>query len=74
VFVTSHHFAGDPVDVRETVEPARDQRRVDRRDCSWVGVPRPTTSSGSPARWERKDTRVFKASQTQALRVSGRTP
>jgi type IV secretion system protein VirD4 len=34
----------------------------------------PAAMVALPAWWERKDARVFKASQTQALRVSGRTP
>ena len=34
----------------------------------------PAALIGLPAWWERKDARVFKESQTQALRISGRTP
>ena len=34
----------------------------------------PAALVGLPAWWERKDAAVFKASQAQALRVSGRTP
>ena len=34
----------------------------------------PPALVGLPAWWERKDARAFKASQAQALRVSGRTP